>query len=71
MTDTQNTAYVHRRNYDGSFDSICRTCFMTVARVTEEAMLAEHEKNHSYEHPFLAERGVLCPMTSGFLRFTR
>jgi hypothetical protein len=70
MTDTRNTIYVHRRNNDGSFDSICRTCFQTVARTTDEAMLAEHEDNHSYEHPFLAERGALSPITSGFFRFT-
>jgi len=70
MTDARNTVYVHRRNNDGSFDSICRACSMTVANATDEAMLAEHEKNHSYEHPFLAERGALCPITSGFFRFT-
>jgi len=69
MTDTRFTVYVHRRNNDGSFDSICKTCFMTVANATDEAMLAEHERNHSDEHPFLAERGVLSPITSGFFRF--
>ena len=70
MTDTGKTVYVRRRNDDGSFDSICRTCFMTVAHATDEAMLAAREQNHSYRHPSPAKRRVLCLMTSGFSRFT-
>jgi hypothetical protein len=70
MTDTEKTVYVRRRNDDGSFDSICRTCFMTVAHATDEALLAAPEQNHSYKHPSLAKQRVLCNMTSGFFRFT-
>ena len=59
MTTTRKELYPHRRNYDGSFDSICRTCFATVGRASNEATLAELEKNHSCDPRLLAEREVL------------
>ena len=49
--------YAHRRNEEGSYDSICRTCFATVARSKSEAELAEHEKSHLCDPCFAAERG--------------
>ncbi len=36
---TQN--YAHRRNADGSFDSICLHCFQTVASASIDAAMAE------------------------------
>jgi hypothetical protein len=39
--------YPHRRNRDGSFDSICLTCFATLATARTEPELLEHERNHN------------------------
>lgn len=38
--------FQHRHNNDGSFDSICDTCFVTVARVKAEADLTAFETQH-------------------------
>jgi hypothetical protein len=64
MTITRNAAFPHRRNYDGSFDSICRTCFATVGHAKNEARLTKHEKNHSCAQAILAGRGVPNPIVS-------
>jgi hypothetical protein len=39
--------YVHRRNPDASIDSICTTCFQTVASEDSEDKLIAHEERHS------------------------
>jgi hypothetical protein len=59
MTITRLALYPHRHNYDGSFDSICRTCFATIGRASNEATLAELEKIHSCDPGLLAGREVL------------
>jgi len=41
--------FPHRRNPDGSFDSICRKCFRTVATRRNEADLAQAEREHVCE----------------------
>ena len=38
--------YPHRRNKDGSYDSICLTCFLTVSHAYTEAELTEQEMAH-------------------------
>lgn len=38
--------FSHRLNSDGSVDSICRNCFMTVATAVNEPALEEHESDH-------------------------
>jgi hypothetical protein len=38
--------YAHRRNSDGSHDSICTLCYATVATARSEAHLAQHEHDH-------------------------
>jgi hypothetical protein len=38
--------YAHRPNKDGSYDSICTSCFATVASVSDEAELAQLEQSH-------------------------
>lgn len=48
----------HRRNHDGSFDSICKTCFATVARSSDEAALAGPERNHACDLSVLIGREV-------------
>jgi hypothetical protein len=38
--------FPHRRNRDGTFDSICGQCFQTVATKATEAELHVAEKDH-------------------------
>jgi hypothetical protein len=38
--------FVHRKNADGSFDSICANCFRTTARRKIEAELEQAERDH-------------------------
>jgi hypothetical protein len=42
---TQQT-FPHRRNPDGTFDSICPHCFRTVSHQESESDLAEFERSH-------------------------
>ena len=51
------TLYAHRRNEDGSYDTICRTCFAALARSKPQSELAAYEKAHDCDSSFLAERG--------------
>jgi hypothetical protein len=39
--------FAHRRNPDASIDSICTTCFQTVASEDSEDKLIAHEEIHS------------------------
>jgi len=55
----KSTLYPHRHNEDGSYDSICTTCYVTVASSWSEAALAEHEGAHTCDSALLAERGCL------------
>jgi hypothetical protein len=47
MRDTDNLEFAHRLNADGSFDSICLNCFLTIGSSDIEADLLEFEKDHS------------------------
>jgi hypothetical protein len=38
--------FPHRHNSDGSYDSICTACFVTVASVRGEELLRAHELAH-------------------------
>jgi hypothetical protein len=38
--------FPHRFNADGSYDSICTLCHMTVAKAKVEAELFQHERTH-------------------------
>lgn len=40
------TAYTHRRNSDGTTDSVCRRCYVTVVTACREADLDCAEHNH-------------------------
>jgi hypothetical protein len=55
----KSTLYPHRRNDDGSYDSICTSCYATVASSWSEGELAEHEGAHTCDSALLAERGAL------------
>ena len=38
--------FPHRKNDDGSFDSICSVCYATVASADNESELPPHESMH-------------------------
>jgi hypothetical protein len=38
--------YAHRKNTDGTFDSICLTCFRTAGSTLTENGLLSHETHH-------------------------
>jgi len=40
------TKFPHRLNSDGTFDSICRSCFRTIATAYQEADLEKAENAH-------------------------
>jgi len=42
----QRTSFAHRRNDDGTFDSICPTCFQTIAQSAREPDLQNAEGRH-------------------------
>lgn len=39
-------AQAHRKNSDGTWDSICLSCFRTIARAEVEAKLRQQEREH-------------------------
>jgi hypothetical protein len=45
--------YPHRRNKNGSYDSICLRCFATVAHTNTEIELLAHESIHACDQAFL------------------
>jgi hypothetical protein len=50
--------FPHRHNKDGSYDSICPTCFHTIATVKYEFELSAHELKHVCEVSFMPSKGV-------------
>ena len=48
--------FPHRRNKDGSFDSICLKCLLTIANARIEADLAKCEKYHDCIPSILFQR---------------
>ena len=55
MTQTYTIKFIHRINEDGSIDSICRDCFVTIATAYSRSELELQEHNHACE-PVLLER---------------
>jgi hypothetical protein len=59
--------YRHRLNIDGSYDSICLTCYMTASHATTEAELNVQDKAHVCWTSLLLEPGysnLAQPMAS-------
>jgi hypothetical protein len=46
MANNPPLSYVHRRNKNGSHDSICLVCFHTIASESSEAELVDAERQH-------------------------
>lgn len=55
MGQTYTIKFIHRINEDGSIDSICRDCFVTVATAKSTSELEHEERQHDCE-PVLLER---------------
>lgn len=49
--------FAHRTNRDGSIDSICTTCFQTIASEDVDGKLISHEERHSCD-PFWQYSGT-------------
>ena len=56
MVLTLPPLFPHRRNRDGSFDSICLKCLLTIANARNEADLQMHEKYHVCNPSFIIQR---------------
>jgi len=55
-----STDYAHRENPDGTFDSICLHCYLTVMQANTEQALAVAEAQHSCPpDSMLASNGVV------------
>jgi hypothetical protein len=48
--------YPHRHNKDGSYDSICMTCFLTVSHAETETELLEQDTAHVCDVSLLSSR---------------
>jgi hypothetical protein len=59
MTRSSRSMFRHRPLRDGTFDSICTWCFMTVGNRTNEAELQADEESHACSGFFLG--AVLLP----------
>jgi len=46
MLQQDRPNFPHRLNADGSYNSICTLCRLTVATANPESELAHHEQNH-------------------------
>lgn len=57
--------FVHRLNKDGTIDSICRYCFITVATSASESDLEREELTHTCI-PCLLERYKKCQHSEDF-----
>ena len=58
MSAVRDAIFPHRQNDDGTYDSICTSCFLTVATARSEGELKALEKNHVCHSSLLAERGM-------------
>jgi hypothetical protein len=57
--------YAHRTNRDGTIDSICKTCFMTVGTHEDPAYLKSIEDGHECEMWRLQVVNVVTQNRSG------
>ena len=55
MAQTYTLQFIHRINADGTIDSICGDCFITVATATSSTVLERDERKHCCD-PLLLER---------------
>jgi hypothetical protein len=58
VSDIRTPLFLHRRNRDGSYESICPGCFLTVSHAETQDELTELDNKHVSECSLLAERGM-------------
>ncbi len=56
--NTNAVSFPHRKTNNGLYESICPTCFATVARAKAKADLAQSDTAHICDSALLAERGL-------------
>ena len=44
---THETSFMRRRNPDSTIDSICESCYQTIAKGRDEQSLTEAEQSHA------------------------
>jgi hypothetical protein len=69
---TTLSPFARRKNSDGSIDSICTTCFQTIASEDSEGKLIAHEEHHScdpywllFRTPFDSRQSTSAPLSQG------
>ena len=65
MAPSRAPFYPHRRKSDGSFDSICLNCLLTIASSCDEQELVAAEKVHVCQSVPLSKRDHKVPWTEG------
>jgi hypothetical protein len=55
-----DTDYAHRLNADGTFDSICLHCYLTVMQANTEQELAVAEAQHSCPPDSILARNIVA-----------
>jgi hypothetical protein len=60
--------FPHRKNKDGSFDSICLECLATFARANLESELEQHDKAHLSADAHRKKRQIRAPALSHLSR---
>ena len=55
----ESRPFPHRANEDGTFDSICPSCYVTVAHQRREADLEAFERRHICDEWLLERYGTL------------
>jgi hypothetical protein len=61
MAHSREPFFPHRRNPDGSFDSICLSCLLTIASHKTEDELVLAEINHVCQTSLLSKRDHSVP----------
>ena len=62
---SRESTFVRRENRDGTIDSICRTCFITVHTSLWESELDQAEKSHTCDPEVLAHWNRMARRRSG------
>jgi hypothetical protein len=58
MAEHLITFYPHRRNKDGTFDSICLKCFLTIAHTATEVELLAYDSEHICKFWAVSQRAL-------------
>ncbi len=64
MNSSISDKFCNRKNEDGTFDSVCRACFMTIATTNLECDLKASELRHVCDAAILRHIEVLRLETS-------